>query len=72
VGEIHFDSKGVISATRRPMKLLISLLGVASIFACFLGLAGLAERAWRLRREKSTRCLPDHDIAKDADGHSVK
>jgi len=54
------------------MKLVISLLGVASIFACFLGLAGLAERAWRLRRGKSTRCLPDHDIAKDANGHSVK
>ncbi len=72
MGEIHFDSYSVISAMRRPMKLLISLLGVASMFACFLGLAGLAERAWRLRREKSTRCLPDHDIAKDADGHSVQ
>lgn len=54
------------------MKLLISLLGVASIFACFLGLVGLVERAWRLRRGTSTICLPDHDIAKDADGHSVQ
>lgn len=34
------------------MNLLISLLEVALLFACFLGLAGLAERAWRRRKQK--------------------
>ena len=54
------------------MNLLISLLGIALLFACFLGLAGLAERAWRRHRERAKTCLSDRDVPRDIDGNSIK
>ncbi|MEL3955456.1 MULTISPECIES: hypothetical protein [Stenotrophomonas] len=54
------------------MNLLINLLELALLFACFLGLAGLAERAWRRHRKRTTTRLSDRDIAKETDGNSIK
>lgn len=54
------------------MNLLINLLGLALLFACFLGLAGLAERAWRRHRKRTTACRSDRDVAKDVEVNSIK
>jgi len=54
------------------MNLLLSLLEVALLFACFLGLAALAERAWRRRRQRREGSLPECGIVRGSDGHPIE